>query len=177
MPQSRSKVRRGRNETSLSEFMKRHEAEYSDVGFLMPPPVRITMLSDGLNMPSALPQLMQELKRHAIVRLLREAKKENCPEAYNEIAYLWLCRMGVQPPEGVFVASPGTRGRPKSSSTSIIYEKWIEMGKPSLGVRKLAHAIYGADFTKADGTQRKKMVDRCGRAVKRHRTTIELNSA
>jgi hypothetical protein len=39
MPQSESKASRGRN-TSCSDFMKRHEAEYSDVGFLMPP-VRI----------------------------------------------------------------------------------------------------------------------------------------
>jgi hypothetical protein len=176
MPQSESKASRGRN-TSCSDFMKRHEAEYSDVGFLMPP-VRKVMLSDGLRMPSAwpLPPLMQELKSNSVFRLLRDAKKENSPAAYSDILYLWLCRMGVRPPEGVFVEPPGKRGRPRNASTSIIYEKWIEIGKPSIGVQKLAYAIYGADFTRADSTQRKKLVDRCGRAVRRHRATIESDS-
>jgi hypothetical protein len=179
MPKSESKASRGRNESSPSEFMKRHEAEYSEVGFLMPrTPVGKAVLSDGVRMPSAqpLPPLMQKLKSDTVFRLLREAKKENCPAAYNEILYLWLCRMGVRPPEGVFVEPPGKPGRPRNASTSIIYDKWIEMGKPSLGVQKLAHAIYGADFTRADSTQRKKLVDRCGRAVRRHGTTIESNS-
>jgi hypothetical protein len=51
----------------------------------------------------------------------------------------------------------------------------VEIGKPSLGGHKLAYAIYGAAFTRADAAGRKRMVDRCGQAVKRHEARLGRN--
>ena len=95
------------------------------------------------SLQAPLPPLMRELKRHPFFHLLGAAARENCPEAYNLLLYLWLVRMGIRPPEGVFVDPPGKPGRPRDRRTSIIYDKWIEIGGPPLGRQKLAHAVYG----------------------------------
>jgi hypothetical protein len=178
MSQIKLKATRGRNRISYSEFMTRHESERSEADFSMQcPSVRTGTLSDAMSPPLPLPPLMRELRRHPIFRLLGAAKRENCPDAYNEVLYLWLWRMGVTPPEGVFLEPPGQRGRPRDPKTSIIYDKWIKIGKPPLGRQELARAMFGAKFTIADGAERKRMVDLCGRAVKRHQAQCGLNSA
>jgi hypothetical protein len=118
---------------------------------------------------------MQELKHHPLFRLLAAAAKENCPEAYNINLYLWLCRMGAVPPEGVFIEARGKSGRRRDRRTSIIHEKWMEIGSPPLSRSKLAFAIYGSEFTKASSADRKRMVDRCRRAVERRIAQLRPN--
>jgi hypothetical protein len=178
MSQIKLNATRHRKQTSYSEFMMRHESEGSEADFSIPcPTVGKVMLSDAMSPPLPLPPLMRELKSHPIFRLLRAAKRENCPDAYNEVLYSWLCRMGVTPPAGVFLEPRGQPGRPRDPETSIIYDIWIKIGKPPIGRQKLAHAIYGAKFTIADGTERKRMVDRCAQAVKRHQAQFALNPA
>ena len=118
---------------------------------------------------------MQQLKLHPFFRLLAAAKRENCPAAYNVLLYLWLCRMGLTPPEGVFTELRGKSGRPRSQRTWNTYAKWMEVGCPPLGRRNLAFAIYGSEFTKASSADRKKMVDRCRRAVQRSLAQLRPN--
>jgi hypothetical protein len=119
---------------------------------------------------------MEELKNHPFFRLLSAAKREKCPEAFGTYLYLWLCRMGLIPPAGVFVDLPGAPGRPRDKRTALIYEKWIEIGEPPLGRQKLAHAVYGVQFTKANSAERKKMVDRCRRAVERRMAQLQFDA-
>jgi hypothetical protein len=57
------------------------------------------------------------------------------------------------------------RGAPRKESTEQIYRIWLENERPDWG--KLAYRVYGPDYTKADATQRKRLRDRCGRAVRR----------
>jgi hypothetical protein len=168
-----------RKQISYEEFMARHE-EAGSITDLEPGAVggsANTMAQ--ILAPSwmrSLPPVMQELKRHPFFRLLAAAARENCPDAYNIQLYVWLCRMGVVPPQGVFKDPRGKRGRPRERRTAIIYEKWMETGCPSLGGKKLAFAIYGPEFTKASSADRKKMVDRCRRAVERGIAQLRPNS-
>jgi hypothetical protein len=167
-----------REPLSYDEFMARHVSEQSVTDFLWPrqPPRTLKQMTPDLNWPP-LPPLMQELRDHPFFRLLRAAGRENCPDAYNALLYLWLRRMGMRPPEGVLVAPSGKPGRPRDHRTSIIYAKWLEIGEPPLGRQKLAHAIYGAEFTKASSADRKKMVDRCRRAVERRQAQVRPNQS
>jgi hypothetical protein len=84
--------------------------------------------------------------------------------------------MGMVPPEGVFTEPRGKVGRPRDPETALITEKWMELGCPPLGRRRLAFAIYGPTFTKASSPDRKKMVDRCRRAVERRIQQLRPNS-
>jgi hypothetical protein len=59
---------------------------------------------------------MSELKKYWLVRLLKAAKKENSPEAYRELLEGWLIRLGVEPPQGVFLLSRRRRGAPRKAS-------------------------------------------------------------
>jgi hypothetical protein len=117
---------------------------------------------------------MVALKNDPFFRLLSAAKRENCPEAFGTNLYLWLCRMGLTPPAGVFMEPPGAPGRPRDPRTAQIYDKWIEIGEPPLGRQKLAHAVYGVQFTKANSAERKTMVDRCRRSVKRRLAQLQI---
>jgi hypothetical protein len=44
---------------------------------------------------------------------------------------------------------------------------WIKIGKPPLSGQKLARAFHGEAFIKADASEKKKMIDRCQKAVER----------
>src|ERR1022692_4442789 len=73
---------------------------------------------------------------------------------YGSLLGYWLHKMGVDPPAGVFLRAPGKPGRPRSAKTEAIFWTWIDLGKPSLSRRRLAHAVYRAEFTKADSYRR-----------------------
>ena len=106
-----------------------------------------------------------ELKRYWLVRLLKAAKKENSPEAYRELLEGWLIRLGVEPPQGVFLLSRRRRGAPRKALTEQIYQIWLRNERPAWG--ELAYNVYGADYTRADSKLRKRLRDRCARAVRR----------
>ena len=171
----------GRQRISYEEFMAKHENEKSAADFVFRrgdregSPIPLSQLLTGLQPLPSLPPLMQELKHHPFFRLLAATSRENCPDAYNILLQLWLCRMGLTPTEGVFIEPRGKSGRPRDRRTSVIYEKWREVGCPPLGRRKLAFAIYGPEFTKASSADRKKMVDRCRRAVQRCMAQLRRN--
>jgi hypothetical protein len=170
-----------RKQISYEDFMARHENARQVIAFLVPSKRAGSSqsLAAVLAFPSrerALPPVMQDLKQHPLFRLLRAAARENCPDAYNVLLYIWLCRMGMVPPEGVFTEPRGKGGRPRDPETALITEKWMELGCPPLGRRRLAFAIYGPTFTKASSPDRKKMVDRCRRAVERRNQQLRPNS-
>jgi hypothetical protein len=122
-------------------------------------------------------RLMRELRQYWLVRLLRAAKKENSPEAYRELLEGWLMKLGAEPPAGVFLAVRRERGAPRKKSSEQAYRIWLEHRRPDWS--ELAYDIYGADYTRADAKQRKKLRDRCRRSVKRyeamHRDQKALN--
>lgn len=72
------------------------------------------------------------------------------------------------PPPGVFTPFPkkGTPGRRVSSSNEKLYETWKSMGCPS-SMTGLARRVYAADYTKASGAERRKLRERCDKAVNR----------
>jgi hypothetical protein len=115
-------------------------------------------------------RLMKELRQYWLVRLLKAAKDENSPEAYRELLEGWLIRLGVEPPEGVLVRSRRPRGAPRKKSTEEIYRIWVANGQPEWSV--LAFYVYRADYTRADARQRKKLRDRCARAVRRYQAML-----
>ncbi len=181
MSKIRSFVRDHAESISYVEFMARHTNEQSAADFLFQRVdfegslTPLSQILTGHLRLRSLPPGMQQLKHHPFFRLLAAAARENCPEAYNTLLYLWLCRMGVRPPEGVFAEPCGKSGRPRDRRTLNTYKKWLEVGCPPLGRRTLAFAIYGSEFTKASSANRKKMVDRCRRAVERCQTQLRPN--
>jgi hypothetical protein len=58
-------------------------------------------------------------------------------------------------------------GRPRLKSTSEIFAKWVEIGRPSLTRQLLARAYFGVTFNNADAATKIQMVDRCRVAVQR----------
>ncbi len=164
---------------TLDEFMAKHESE------LLEPdhdsvadesiPLAQLMKGESRRFKLPVPVLMAELKRWWLARLLRAAAKENSPEAYSSLLRFWLHKLDLDPPVGVFVPSPGMAGRPRSAKTDQIFLTWMDLGRPSLYSRKLAHAVYRAEFTKANSRERKKMIDQCRRAVERRRAQTRLN--
>jgi hypothetical protein len=116
-------------------------------------------------------RLMAELRQYWLVRLLRTAKKENSPEAYRELLEGWLIRLGVEPPDGVLLPLRRRRGAPHKESTEQIYRTWLQNDRPEGSA--LAYAVYRADYTGADAKQRKKLRDRCLRAVRRYETSAD----
>jgi hypothetical protein len=161
-------------------FMARHKLAPLVLESLVPSNLTgsFTSLSPALSFQPQRPldPLMQDLKRHPFFRILRAAARENCPDAFNGLLYIWLCRMGAVPPEGVFRQPRGKGGRPRDPRTALILEKWIELGCPPLSRRTLAFAVYGSQFAKASSAERKKMVDSCRRAVERARNQMRPNS-
>jgi len=174
--------KKGSVELPAAEFMVRHERELEESEQLISMNLLHSMFPQGqislawLGTPSptrdawlqareAAPgyRLMRELRRYWLVRLLKAAKKENSPEAYRELLEGWLIRLGVEPPEGIFLPSRRSRGAPRKESTEQIYRIWLENGRPEWSA--LAYEVYRVDYTRADTRQRKKLRDRCRRAV------------
>jgi hypothetical protein len=165
---------------SFDEFLAKHESEfaeaddYIEIDSSLPAPTSpIEVYSAASLKPTPFSRRMNELRQWWLVRLLTAAGRENSPEAYRELLEHWLSRMGARPPKGVFIPLPRSPGRPRSGHTEEVYWRWVLIGKPSLFERKLAHSIFGAAFTRADGDGRKKMVDRCRRAVERHQQRLK----
>jgi hypothetical protein len=83
--------------------------------------------------------------------------------------WVWIHRQACFSAPLESPADPDLQRRRRSSWT------WIDLGKPSLSRRRLAHAVYRAEFTNADSAGRKKMIDRCRRAVERWQAQSRLN--
>jgi len=166
------------DQLSYQEFVVRHKRELTDAASVIGLAAKSS--SETLTLAQAaasaqrrrpLPQWMQELKGTSFFRLLAAAGRENCPDALNFLLYLWLRRMGVTIPEGVFVETRGTPGRPRKSFE--VYRKWIDLGQPALGTTKLAVAVYGETFKEANAEDRAKMIDRCRKTVARHKLVLD----
>src|SRR5262252_2278661 len=168
-----------RKQISYDEFWERHERGWGkELDFLIPPlrGMQRTTLAEGLSAPiqkRVLPPLMEQLRKHPLIDVLRAASQENCPEAFYNLVLLWFVSLDVRPPVSVLVPPKGTPGRPKQEQTVRIYNIWNELGRPPLSKKKLAFAVYGQEFTKAGSAERKRMVDRCRRAVERHNAQLE----
>jgi len=172
MPRNEPKNRISVTQMPYDQFAVMHQTEISEVldllGFA---PARFsghTTLAQ-LRTPPPRPPLpieMQAMKRTSFFRLLTAAGRENCPDGLNVLLYLWLRRMGVKIPDGVFVQPRGRPGRHRK--TFSYYDTWIRIGRPPLHQRKLALAMFGEDFKRADKAGREKMVDRCRKAIIRH---------
>jgi hypothetical protein len=177
----------GRGKTlTHDQFMRKHESELpaSDDDSLANRAISLRELMTGKYLPSPsealrlpIPALLRQLQRWWLVRMLKTAARENCPDAYSSLLGYWLHKMGVDPPAGVFVPASGKPGRPRSAKTEQIFLTWIDLGQPPLSRRKLAHAIYQGEFTKANSAERKKMIDRCRRAVERWQAQSRLNAS
>jgi hypothetical protein len=122
-----------------------------------------------LSPPSPFRIAVSQLKRTAFARLLHAAGQENSPEAFKGILQVLILFLGVETPVGVFtpMRKPGKPGRPISSEGEQIHSRWVEMGMPSPSKNALAQAFYGALFTKASGSDRRKLRDKCRQAVDR----------
>jgi hypothetical protein len=177
-----SAVRRER--VSYQDFMTRHRGELKHAEFLFREDLGSEYTATGTSMAemqmgaSRQPSLhwcMWELKNHPFVCLLREAQSENCPEAYTKLLFLWLCWLEITPTEGISFKRRGKSGRPRNQCTSMIYDRWLELGRPSLGSSKLAQAVNGIVFKRANPKDRKRMVDRCRQAVERCKAQLRLN--
>ena len=154
----------GRSHTTYDDFMVQHEPEIPE-GDDDP---------DGPRIP--VDQLLDELKRHWVFRLLAAAVDENSPGAYGALLYFWLQQMGLSPPHGVFKAQRGRPGRPRELWTEKVYLTWLDLGRPPLSQINLATAVYGADaIRKASPDEQKKMVDRCRKAVRRRQEQLGQN--
>jgi hypothetical protein len=174
----------GKVELPAAEFMAKHAPELAESEQKVSMKLFASMFPEGqislaslttpnpkldawLQAREGLPgyRLMSELKRYWLVPLLKIATKENSPEAYRELLEGWLIRLGVEPPPGVFLISRRGRGAPRKASTEQIYQIWFQNQQPAWG--ELAYDVYGADYTRADSKLRKKLRDRCMRAVRR----------
>jgi hypothetical protein len=104
-----------------------------------------------------------------MVRILKAAGKDNCPSAYGSFVQAWLEGIGAKPPAGMSIElqARGAPGRPRSDYTERVFACWVAIGQPSVYKSTLARAFYGKEFTTADAQQRKRLVDRCRRAVER----------
>jgi hypothetical protein len=162
---------------SSDSFFSKHEdlcSLLADLFFAMPVDKGPNTLAEiGKIRRTTIPRLgtvVEQLKEAGLNRILEAAKRENSPEAFKEVLEHLLRLMGLKAPTGVFAPTriPGRLGRPISSENERIYLKWIESGKTSLFKNDLAMAVYGKEFNKANGIHRRKMRDKCRRAVERH---------
>jgi hypothetical protein len=110
----------------------------------------------------------EEVRRWWPVRLLQQAASEKDAEAYKKLLHYWLiCLCDEQPPKGVLTPWRGKPGRPRQKESEEVVLTWIKIGRPSLSRQNLARTFYGEAFTKADTAGKKKMIDRCQKAVER----------
>ena len=164
------KRRAGRDRVSYEEFERKHPKEMSALseflGWSRQRDAEPKTLADALGSPrSRLPKWAQELKHSPLIALLTTAGRENCPDAFNNVLYFGLRRLGVRVPEGVFIEPAGKPGRPES--TALVYQTWIELGQPPLGGTKLAAAVYREAFRNGDAATRRRMIDRCRKTIGR----------
>jgi hypothetical protein len=102
--------------------------------------------------------------------MLRAAAAESATEEYHELLHNFLIALDVKPPESGLWTLRGP-GRPRK--TEALYNAWINMGRPRLGVARLdvlANLFYHKEFVKArsDMILRKKLRDRVRTIVHRY---------
>jgi hypothetical protein len=170
----------GRREVSFDQFAEEHAEEMAAfdefLGWTSHVQLKVMPLAAAMRRSGPpLPGWASEFKRSPFITLLSAAGRENCPDAFNHLLYFCLRRIGVKIPARVFVESPGVRGRPHT--TAGVYETWIGLGKPPLGGTKLASAIFGEAFKKADRLERTRMIDRCRKTVARNQRRYGQNQA
>jgi hypothetical protein len=140
----------------VDQFKAKHQREFAedDRLSLPPPPLALSQTrSTGLgnldpevysyfkaitSTPDS--RLISQLTQWWLVRLLRAAVEEDCPEGYRELLEDWLIRLGVEPPEGVFIPHRKSPGAPTKKSTVAIYRTWIGLGRPTWS--ELAYNVY-----------------------------------
>jgi hypothetical protein len=183
---SKKRTAKEQKQLTADEFMAKHQREIAEDDRLkVHPPLSLskaggtTGLSDltaevtaYFRALTSTPdyRLISQLKEWWLVRLLRAAAEDDCPEGYRELLEDWLIRLGVEPPDGVLIPRRKLRGAPLKKSTEEIYRQWIGQERPSW--RELAYAIYQREYTAADTKQRKNLRDRCRRAVERHQERL-----
>ena len=168
----------GGREVSLEQFAEEHAEEFAAfhefLGWSSHDSSKKTTLAAAWRRPAPpLPDWATEFKRSPFVVLLSAAGRENCPEAFTDLLYFCLRRLGVKIPARVFVEPPGVRGRPRT--TEDVPKTWIELGKPPLSGTKLANAVFGEAFKKADRAERARMIDRCRKSVERYQRRYGQN--
>src|SRR5690242_13716244 len=100
---------------SYAAFEARHQRELTEASDLLGSSTMTFSVQTSLKgilavtPRSPLPNEMRKLKSTSFFRLLAAAGRENCPDAFNALLYLWLHRLGVRIPAGVFLEP---RGRP-----------------------------------------------------------------
>src|SRR6266849_7459292 len=127
----------GAKELTAEEFMARHQSELAEDESLKlgPPPRMVSQVGLANADPEITAwfravtntheyQLISELRKWWLVRLLVAANKENSPEAYRELLESFLIKLGVEAPEGVFIPRRGPRGAPRKQSTEQTYVTW-----------------------------------------------------
>jgi hypothetical protein len=179
MPKIRSTNPEQGEQLTFDEFARRHGDDLSNaltlIGLSMPSfsgMVPLARMATPDPLPP-LPPVMQELKRTSLFRLLTAAGRENCPDAYTCLMFIWMLRMGIKIPEGAFVKPRGKSGRPRNAFR--YYATWISIGSPQLQLTKLASTMFGELFKRANKADRKKMVDRCRKAVIRFQNQLDQN--
>ena len=170
---------------SAREFMAKHERELEESEEFLSSQMLAAISPQGftslkwiatpseardewLKARAALPgnQLLAQLRHYWLIRLLRAAKRENSPQAYRELLESFLIKLGAEPPEKVFLRPRKPRGAPRKASTKQIYQIWQENGRPTWS--EVAFLVYRGEYTRSDSEQRKRLRDRCARAVKRY---------
>jgi hypothetical protein len=159
-------------------FAEKHADEIAALGEFLgwTPPDNgkpVTLAAGLMRSRPPLPEWAEKFKRSPFIALLSAAGRENCPAIFTDLLESLLRRIGVKVPASVFVEPPRKSGRPET--TARVYQRWIELGKPSLGGTKLASAVFGEAFKKADRADRIRMIDRCRKTIGRHQRRAGQN--
>jgi hypothetical protein len=114
-----------------------------------------------------------ELEGWWVVRALKAAQVEKCPEGFKDLVMYLLARIGVWPPMDVF-RSTGKGGRPQKPLTAIVYRAWVDLGKTKLVAKDLDDLLkqfYGDEFrrTKTGSIKHKRLRDRLRGDLLRHK--------
>ena len=99
-------------------------------------------------------------------RLLRIAGRMDHPEAFRSLLPVLMKELHAGIPEGVLAPPRGKPGRPQAEQTKAIFNMWKKLGFPPIA--DLARNFYGTKFHNADRADKKRMADRCNKAVDRY---------
>jgi hypothetical protein len=107
-----------------------------------------------------------DIQQWYLFRMLRAAAKENSPGHFSLLLQLWLRRLGIEPPDGVFVPHRGSPGRPRKSSTESAYEKFQTLVTKSWHMLAIA-LDKNEEYKQASPKKRKQIRDKHMKSVKR----------
>jgi hypothetical protein len=130
-------------------------------------PVSLNEYLELVNSKAPLPVPWDELRNSWIAEQLRKMARENQISVFKGLLMELLVEIEVPVPEDIFTPWPKASGAPKKKQTDLIHACWVRIGKPSLHKKSLATMYFGTTFTTAPPPDRKKMIDRCRRAVER----------